>query len=485
MAIAPPGVVPRNLRPTSQEICPGCAEGVTPRESGVASRRVPPRPMVMIGRADGICSCAAAAPPIQGTRISVAASSSETIVLVVGHGSRQQSANADFEALVEAYRRRRPDLDVRCAYIEIARPALAEALAELGHAACRQVVVLPLFLFRAGHVKNDIPLALAAARRVFPATRFLAAEPLGVHPLLGQLLGQRAERLGVPPRAAAAAAVDPKDEAAAAQAKKTAVIVVGRGSSDPDANSDFCKLVRLFAEASGLTWVLPAFISITGPSLDDALELVARSRPERLLVIPYYLFKGVLVDRIAATAARFAAARPWIKLHMGDVIDVDPRLFELLDLRLAEALEGRLPLPCDNCQYRAPLPAPAQQIHGLRAMLWSIRHSYTHAQAVPHVHAHRPVKKHVLVCGNADCGDRGSLQLIEALRRLVKAAGLELTVRVTRTSCMGRCGEGPTVAVYPDGIWYRGLTADNAQELLEEHLMNDRLVARLVDNIMQ
>jgi (2Fe-2S) ferredoxin len=50
---------------------------------------------------------------------------------------------------------------------------------------------------------------------------------------------------------------------------------------------------------------------------------------------------------------------------------------------------------------------------------------------------------------------------------------------------MGRCGEGPTVAVYPDGIWYRGVKETDAKELVEEHLLGDRLVSRLVDNIMQ
>jgi (2Fe-2S) ferredoxin len=50
---------------------------------------------------------------------------------------------------------------------------------------------------------------------------------------------------------------------------------------------------------------------------------------------------------------------------------------------------------------------------------------------------------------------------------------------------MGRCGEGPTVAVYPDGVWYRGVNAADANELVDQHLVRDRLVARLIDGIMQ
>jgi (2Fe-2S) ferredoxin len=67
----------------------------------------------------------------------------------------------------------------------------------------------------------------------------------------------------------------------------------------------------------------------------------------------------------------------------------------------------------------------------------------------------------------------------------VRDAALDDDVRVTRTSCLGRCGEGPTVAVYPDGVWYRGVAAGDAQELVREHVVGDRLVARLIDQIVQ
>jgi (2Fe-2S) ferredoxin len=131
-----------------------------------------------------------------------------------------------------------------------------------------------------------------------------------------------------------------------------------------------------------------------------------------------------------------------------------------------------------------PLPQLEANVGGLRAMLWSLRHGFTHAQAMPHVHAHKPIAKHVLVCANADCADRGSLAVVDEIRRRVKHAGRR-DIRVTRTSCMGRCGEGPTLVVYPDGIWYRNVTAGDAGELVKEHLLGDRIVARLVDNIMQ
>lgn len=392
----------------------------------------------------------------------------KTGLLIVGHGSRDPSANVEFEAVVAAYRSTRPDIEVAHGYVELARPSLATALRDLAQQV-DSIVVLPLFLFAAGHVKNDIPLALSQARQDFPTVRFTVAHALGVHPNLVDLAFERART-----------ALE-----GAREATKTAVIVVGRGSSDPDANGDFCKVVRLLAEGREIGWVMPCFIGVTRPLFEETLELVARARPERIVVVPYFLFSGRLISRIREQMEAFQARYPWIKTELAPHLGSDDRLLKLMDERLCEAMEGERPLPCDTCQYRVPVSAVAENVGGLKALLWSLRHGFTHAQAMPHVHAHRPLTKHVLVCGNVDCADAGSIALIATLRRLLKETGHELDIRVTRTSCMGRCGEGPTVAVYPDGIWYRGVKEADAKELIEEHLLSDRLVSRLVDNIMQ
>lgn len=101
-----------------------------------------------------------------------------TGLLIVGHGSRDISANAEFESVVATYRAARPDVDVTHGYVELARPSLAMALRELAQRS-DSVVVLPLFLFAAGHVKNDISLALSQARQEFPRCPFYRSQCLG------------------------------------------------------------------------------------------------------------------------------------------------------------------------------------------------------------------------------------------------------------------------------------------------------------------
>lgn len=388
-----------------------------------------------------------------------------TGILVVGHGSRDAAANRALAPVVDAQRARHPGAIVTHAFLELAEPTLAPALdalaREVGH-----VVVAPLLLFAAGHVKNDLPLALERARRSAPHVRFSVARALGVHAALVALAADRAR--------VAIGADDPA---------RTALVVVGRGASDPDANAELCKLARLVGEKVGAGWVVPAFSGITRPTVDEALELAGRARPARIVVLPYLLTAGRLVERLRAQVDAARARAPWLRAELAAHLGDDPRLHDALAERITGALAGEAPLPCDTCQYRVPIGKLAE-VGGMRALLWSVRHGVTHAQAMPHVHAHRPIRKHVLVCGNADCATRGSVALLVALRRHVRDAALEDEVRVTRTSCLGRCGEGPTVAVYPDGVWYRGVAAGDAGELVREHVVGDRLVARLVDQIV-
>lgn len=391
-----------------------------------------------------------------------------TGILVVGHGSRKQASNLEFERLVEHVRARRPQFDVRHAYVELAEPSLAEGLDAIARCNDR-VVAIPCFLFAAGHVKNDISLALAAVRSKFPKVRFECARVLGVHPAMVDLAFQRLSE-----------ACSGEDDA-----KRTAVVIVGRGASDPDANGDFCKLVRLVGEGRGFAWVVPCFIGITRPLFEETIELISHARPERILVVPYFLFGGRLVARLEEQVREFGNRYPWIKAALAAHLGVHPKLLEVIDERIGEALNGQAPLPCDNCPYRVPVGAIAENAGGLRSPLWSARHLETQARAMPRVHAHQGMRKHVLVCGNVDCASRGSLALIARLRRALRRIGREREIKITKTSCMGRCGAGPTVAVYPDGVWYRGVNPADANELVDQHLVRDRLVARLIDWIMQ
>lgn len=384
------------------------------------------------------------------------------VLLVVGHGSRATEANAVVVRIAEKLARSRPDLDVRVSYVELAEPHVELALAEAAASATR-VDLLPLFLFGAGHVKTDLPLIATRVRERFPGVRIEIGEPLGVHPALARAVARRVGREGEPTRI---------------------VVLVGRGSSDPDANADAAKLARLVAEELALPWVMLAFAAVARPRVTDVLEAAARLRPPEIVVVPYLLSAGRVVDAIAAEVDKLAATMPWIRFRVTEPFGDDPEVLEVLGERLDRLEDGRGNLACDSCQFRTPIGPFASRVGGMRSLLYSIRHLETHKQTGPHAHAHKPLTKHVFVCGNADCATRGSIRLVSELRREIAVRGLSRTHRITRSSCMGRCGEGPTVVVYPDGVFYRGVAPEDARELVTEHLVGDRLVARLVDTIL-
>lgn len=245
-------------------------------------------------------------------------------VLILGHGSRRAAANAQFEAVVARFRARRPDLDVGHAYIELADPLLAEGLASLALRSDR-VTVLPLFLFAAGHVKGDIPEAIEEARRAFPSVRFDTAAELGVDP---QMISIALDRAG--------AAVPLRGPEAA----RTVLLTIGRGSLDSNANGDFYKLSRMVAEQGGFARPELCFIAVVDPLLPAALERLALSKPERILVLPYFLFEGLLIEQIREEVARFAARHPAIDVRLADHLGPDERLCDVLDARLAAVDAG-------------------------------------------------------------------------------------------------------------------------------------------------
>ncbi|MDQ3232382.1 MAG: (2Fe-2S) ferredoxin domain-containing protein, partial [Pseudobdellovibrionaceae bacterium] len=108
----------------------------------------------------------------------------------------------------------------------------------------------------------------------------------------------------------------------------------------------------------------------------------------------------------------------------------------------------------------------------------------THQQGKPHQHAHAAMKKHILICTNHDCNSKGATVIAEQLQRDLRKKSLHRDFKVTRTSCLGRCGEGPTVAVYPDGIWYRNFQQDDVPTLIDQHLLKDRLLSERIDSIL-
>lgn len=101
-----------------------------------------------------------------------------------------------------------------------------------------------------------------------------------------------------------------------------------------------------------------------------------------------------------------------------------------------------------------------------------------------------PIRHHVFVCSGKSCSANDSPEVRAAFERELTARGLLMgqakkgknpkgSIVLTDCASVGFCAIGAAVLVYPDGVWYAQVRAADVPEIIEEHLVNDRVVARL------
>jgi sirohydrochlorin cobaltochelatase len=388
---------------------------------------------------------------------------SDEAVLVVGHGSRRERSNEQVRELAGALEGRL-GIPVDVGFLELAEPSIGDAIAGLAPTVS-EITVVQLSLFAASHVKSDVPMAIQRARADHDVTIHNGSH-LGVHPALVDLVDERA---------AAVESHLPVDRAD----DDVAVVLCARGSSDPDANADAHKLSRLLHEGRAYSRVETAFVGVTDPTLPAALQDVAKHRPDAVVVVPYMLGDGVLTQRVRDQTADFDDSYPYVVADAGDPLGTDTRLLDVLGDRWQEARTDSVDMSCDTCKYKVELDGYEEDVGGARAMLRALAHQQTHADredVADEPHTHDAPEKHVAVCTNQTCAAAGAPAVLERLRQETRDSE-SCDARVTRTSCLGQCGDGPNVAVYPDGVWYQGVTPDDADRIVSSHLDRDRIVS--------
>ncbi|MER5304768.1 sirohydrochlorin chelatase [Streptomyces lasiicapitis] len=265
-------------------------------------------------------------------------------LLIAGHGTRDDAGAAAFRDFVQELARREPELPVAGGFIELSPPPLGEAVSELVERGVKRFAAVPLMLVSAGHAKGDIPAALTREKERHPGISYSYGRPLGPHPLILQVLERRLdEALGDTVRT-------PEDRA------DVTVLLVGRGSTDPDANSEVFKAARLLWEGRGYAGVETAFVSLAAPDVPSGLDRCVALGARRVVVLPYFLFTGILPDRVRQQTQGWASAHPDVEVLSADVIGPEEELVELVMERYREAVAGDLRMNCDTCVYRVALP---------------------------------------------------------------------------------------------------------------------------------
>ncbi|MBZ0169422.1 Sirohydrochlorin cobaltochelatase [Candidatus Methylomirabilis lanthanidiphila] len=277
------------------------------------------------------------------------------VVLLVGHGSREPSGNEEFLQLSEQMRKAVVGAMTEVCFVDSAEPDIPTGLDACVRMGAQEVVVLPVMLFAAGHVKVEIPSEIDLARVRHPEIRFRYGRPFGLHPKMLQILDQRLGEI---------------EGALPGAPEETAVLLVGRGSSDPDANGDVCKLARLLWERRRFGWVESCFIGITKPDFAEGVRRCVALGARRLLILPYLLFSGVLIRRIGMRLHELQRLYPNIAMGVARYLEGHPNLVTVLLERYEEARYGTAVMNCEICKQRvlvgheAVTPLPAAVVPG-------------------------------------------------------------------------------------------------------------------------
>ncbi len=268
-----------------------------------------------------------------------------TGVMICGHGSRSQSAVDEFAVLAEKLPPLLPpDWELEYGYLEFANPVIRDGLDRLREKGCERILAVPGMLFAAMHAKNDIPTVLNSY-----------AAQHGIEVLYGR-------ELGIDPKMVQAAGARLREAIAAADAvqgpvalHETCLVVIGRGASDPDANANVAKIARLLHEGMGFGWCEVGYSGVTFPLVEPCLRHAVKLGYRRIVVFPYFLFSGILIDRIYGFSDLVAADHPGIQFVKAGYLGDHPKVLETFAERVTE-LAGDLPPPnCATCQYRTQL----------------------------------------------------------------------------------------------------------------------------------
>ena len=264
---------------------------------------------------------------------------SRTGVMICGHGSRDDRACDEFARVVEQIAAKLPDHPVAMGYLEFARPIIREGLDRLLAQGVDHVLAVPGMLFAAGHVKNDVPSVLNA----------YAAEQ-GVRIEMGRDLGIDAKLLAASrDRIDAALQRDESDIGL----DETCLLVVGRGTSDSDANGNVAKVARMLWEGIGFAHTEIGYSGVAHPRSEVALERAARLGFRRIVVFPYFLFTGVLVRRIYEAVDAAAARQPGIDFVKAHYLDDHPLVIDTFVERIRGIGAGDVNMNCGLCKYRS------------------------------------------------------------------------------------------------------------------------------------
>jgi sirohydrochlorin cobaltochelatase len=285
-------------------------------------------------------------------------------LLMIGHGTKDEEGRQSFIDFANAYQALDSSRPVVPCFLELTSPTIQEGVDRCVEQGYTELSALPILLFAARHNKFDVTNELDRARARHPQVRFHYGRHFGITPGILDLWRARLLELDQPqlPR------------------KDTVLLFVGRGSSDPDANGDVYKMARILWEGSGYQTIETCFIGITHPRIEEGFRRARLYQPKRIIVLPYFLFTGVLVKKIFDITAQQQEQYPEISMTCLPEMGIQPQLLSILREREIETQLGQVQMNCEMCKFRQAVVGNGA-VHGHS-------HDHDHGHGDHHHHGH-------------------------------------------------------------------------------------------------
>ena len=274
-------------------------------------------------------------------------------LLAIGHGTRNEQGRQTFLDFVATYQKLDTSRPVIPCFLELTQPTIQTAVDECIQQGYTEITALPILLFAARHNKFDVTNELDRARSPYPQLSFNYGRHFGITPKIIELWRDRLTQLD-----------EPQNNPRHISRSDTVLLFVGRGSSDPDANGDVCKLARIIWEGSGYKTVETCFIGITHPRLEEGFRRAYFYQAKRVIVLPYFLFTGTLMEKIFNITAQQEEQYPDIDFTCLPEMGIAPQLLQVIREREIEAQLGQVAMNCEMCKFRlAAVDGEAHEHH--------------------------------------------------------------------------------------------------------------------------
>lgn len=283
-------------------------------------------------------------------------------ILFVGHGSKDPNGNEEIIQFVEQVKRDYTQPIIETCFLEFAAPDILQGIDNCIKRGATSVSLVPMMFLAAGHSKIHIPVAIDEAKEKYPLVNFTYGRPVGIHHRIIDMLESCLLEQGL-----------------TSETEDAVVLLIGRGSSDPDANSDLYKIGRLLSERLGHLPVEMAYIGVTNPTVEAGVEKAIKLGAKKVFLVPYLFFTGVLMNRMHDKLATFKEQYKAQQFQMTDYFGFRDEVKEVFKDRAEEALQGQAKLNCDLCEYR---------LHAIEHMDVHHHHHHDHDHDHHHHHGH-------------------------------------------------------------------------------------------------